>query len=210
MIPLIIIVLGSYLVGSIPSGYIAGRLGGMDIRKFGSGNIGATNVTRALGKKYGYPVFAADFCKGLIAVFGSGYVAGHVGGLTGYEELARVLGAAICVVGNAFPIWLHFRGGKGVAVSAGVLFALMPLAAIIVTTIWAVTFFWTRYISLASIVGALALPLTVLTLLHFRLMNGYLFLYVSLALTAVVVLRHRSNLSRLIQGTEHRFRKSGE
>ena len=115
----------SYIIGSIPSGFIAGRLAGVDIRKVGSGNIGATNVTRSLGKKYGYPVFIADFCKGPLAIWAA-IVVSHQSGATGSTEIYEVLAAVCCVLGNAFPVWLGFRGGKGVAVSAGLMFALMP------------------------------------------------------------------------------------
>lgn len=204
------IALGSYLIGSIPSGYIAGRIAGIDIRNVGSGNIGATNVTRALGKRYGYPVFLADFSKGLLAVILSKLIAERAGDLPGSTTLLQIVAAAFCVIGNTFPIWLRFRGGKGVAVSAGVLFALMTWAALVVTVLWLVIFYFTRYVSLASITGALALPITVLLLLYFKVMTEPLLLYVAIALTTVVVLRHRSNLSRLARGTEQRFNKSGD
>jgi acyl phosphate:glycerol-3-phosphate acyltransferase len=204
------IALGSYLIGSIPSGYIAGRIAGIDIRKVGSGNIGATNVTRSLGKGYGYPVFLADFSKGLLAVILSKFIAERAGDLPGSTTLLQIIAAGFCVIGNTFPIWLRFRGGKGVAVSAGVLFALMTWAALVVTILWLVTFQFTRYVSLASITGALALPITVLLLLYFKVMTQPLLLYVAIALTTVVVLRHRSNLSRLARGTEERFSKSGD
>ncbi|MEY2439292.1 MAG: acyl phosphate:glycerol-3-phosphate acyltransferase [Verrucomicrobiota bacterium] len=210
MIALFAIVVGSYFIGSIPSGYLAGRLGGIDIRKVGSGNIGATNVTRALGKRFGYAVFAADFSKGLAAVLCAKLIARHVGEWWYNEEIFPIAAAVFCVIGNAFPVWLGFRGGKGVAVSAGVIFALMPLAAAVVTLIWFVTFQVTRYVSLASMIGALALPVIVLVMLHFGLMNQFFLFYVALGLTGIVILRHRSNLSRLMRGTERRFHRSGD
>src|ERR1700759_4392954 len=130
----------AHLLRSIPSGLIAGRLAGVDIRQCGSGNIGATNVTRALGKKYGYPVFFADFAKGLISV------------LLAYEiarrfvpqqrpEIFEIVAAIFVVLGNAFPVWLRFRGGKGVAVSAGMLFGIVPIAAVTVVLLWIIIFF---------------------------------------------------------------------
>jgi glycerol-3-phosphate acyltransferase PlsY len=200
--------LGSYVIGSIPSGFIAGKVAGVDIRNVGSGNIGATNVTRALGKRYGYPVFAADFCKGLLAILWASTVARQPGA-SGSAELHEIIAAVCCVLGNAFPVWLGFRGGKGVAVSAGLLFALMPWAGLTAIAVWIAVFYLTRYVSLASIVAAVLLPIVVFALLHFRKMTEWSFLYVSVALTAFVVLRHRSNISRLIRGTEQRFRKSG-
>jgi acyl phosphate:glycerol-3-phosphate acyltransferase len=205
----LVVALVSYIIGSVPSGYIAGRLAGVDIRTVGSGNIGATNVTRNLGKKYGYPVFAADFCKGLIAVFVANRLAQQPGAIAS-ADIYEIVAAVCCVLGNGFPVWLGFHGGKGVAVSAGLLSALMPWAALIGIALWVVLFFSTRYVSLASIFTALMLPLVVLTLLHFGKMREWSFLYVSIALTAFIVVRHRSNISRLLSGTEERFTKRAD
>jgi glycerol-3-phosphate acyltransferase PlsY len=197
----------SYLIGSIPSGYIAGRIAGIDIRKVGSGNIGATNVTRSLGKSYGYPVFAADFGKGLLAVFLANRIAHHSG--AGPAEIFDIVAAVFCVLGNAFPVWLGFRGGKGVAVSAGLLFALMPWAGPIIILVWLALFYLTGYVSLASLIAAILLPVLVFLLLHFGWMTEWSFLYVSIALTMFIVIRHRSNIARLLRGTEQSFRKNG-
>jgi acyl phosphate:glycerol-3-phosphate acyltransferase len=199
----------SYLIGSIPSGYIAGKMAGIDIRSVGSGNIGATNVTRSLGKRYGYPVFLADFAKGPLAIFVARLIAQQSRGFPPYETF-DIVAAVFCLLGNAFPVWLGFRGGKGVAVSAGLLFALMPWAAVIVMIVWLAMFYLTGYVSLASIIAALALPVSVLGLLQFGGMTEWWFLYVAIGLTALVVLRHRSNISRIIQGTEHRFHRGGD
>jgi glycerol-3-phosphate acyltransferase PlsY len=204
----LLVAFGSYILGSIPSGFIAGKLAGVDIRKVGSGNIGATNVTRTLGKRYGYSVFAADFCKGPVSILLASTVARQPGA-SGSTELHEIIAAVCCVLGNAFPVWLGFRGGKGVAVSAGLLFALMPWAGLTAITVWIAVFYLTRYVSLASIVAAVLLPVVVFALLYYRKMTEWSFLYVSVALTAFVVIRHRSNISRLIRGTEQRFRKSG-
>jgi len=198
----------SYFIGSVPSGYIAGKLAGVDIRSVGSGNIGATNVTRSLGKRYGYPVFVADFCKGPLAIFSANFFAHQSAGLFP-REIFQILAAVCCVLGNMFPVWLGFSGGKGVAVSAGLLFALMPVAACIVILVWLAVFYVSGYVSLASITAALALPLAVLALLRFDQMRQWGFLWVSIGLTALVVWRHRSNISRLMSGTEQRFRRSG-
>ncbi|HEY4282713.1 MAG TPA: glycerol-3-phosphate 1-O-acyltransferase PlsY [Chthoniobacterales bacterium] len=208
MIALLGVAVVSYVIGSIPSGYIAGRIAGVDIRKVGSGNIGATNVTRSLGKKFGYPVFAADFCKGLLSVFIASRIAQWPNTFQS-AALLDIVAAVCCVLGNAFPVWLGFRGGKGVAVSSGLLFALMPWAGVVAILMWVALFYLTRYVSLASIIAALMLPVTVFVLLHFGWMTEWPFLYVSIALTAFVILRHRSNISRLLQGTEQRFQKRG-
>ena len=201
------VALGSYLIGSIPSGYLAGRLAGIDIRATGSGNIGATNVTRALGKRYGYPVFLADFSKGLSAVLIPKLISHYLVGSPNLAQLLQVMAGFFCVLGNAFPVWLHFRGGKGMATSAGVIFGLMPLPALAGVAVWIVTFVTTRYVSLASIAASIAMPLIVIAMMHFRVITEPLLLYVSIGLAILVVLRHRSNISRLIHGTEDRVRR---
>jgi glycerol-3-phosphate acyltransferase PlsY len=123
-------------------------------------------------------------------------------------ELLQIVAGFFCVLGNTFPVWLRFRGGKGVATSAGLLFGLTPLAVLCTVVIWLVTFKTTRYVSVASITAALALPVMVFILMRFMHSPGPLVLYVSIGLTAVVILRHRSNISRLLRGTEERFQKS--
>ena len=208
MLAIALLALASYIIGSIPSGYLAGRIAGLDIRKTGSGNIGATNVTRLLGKRYGYPVFLADFSKGVGAVLLARWASRHFHILPESPDLPAVIAGVSCVMGNAFPFWLRFRGGKGVATSAGMLFGLMPLAALVVIIIWIVTFLTTRYVSVASILAALALPLTVIAIMHFTGIGSRLILYVCSGLAGVVILRHRSNIARLMRGTEQRFRRS--
>lgn len=207
MIAFITIALVGYLIGSVPSGYIAGRIAGIDIRTAGSGNIGATNVTRVLGKRYGYPVFFADFAKGMSAVGISMAVGKQLLLPPNSQQLLQIAAAVSCVLGNAFPVWLRFRGGKGVATSAGILFGLMPLAALVGVVVWVITFEITRYVSVASIAATIALPITVLVMTYFKQTNESLFLYFTICLAAIVILRHRSNLSRLMRGTEQRFRR---
>jgi acyl phosphate:glycerol-3-phosphate acyltransferase len=197
----------SYLLGSIPAGYLAGRMAGIDIRKAGSGNIGATNVTRTLGRGYGYPVFVVDFAKGALAVCVSILLGRHVETKPMSTEIYGIVGAICCVLGHVFPVWLGFKGGKGVATSAGVLFGLMPLAAAIGAAVWVITFGLTRYVSVASVAAATALPVTVLGLTHARHINGMTLFYFTVFLAAIVIFRHRSNLSRLLRGTEPRFKR---
>jgi len=207
MVAVAVALIGSYLLGSIPAGYLAGRLAGVDIRKVGSGNIGATNVTRVLGKRYGYPVFAIDFLKGLAAVRLTIFIAerGHltVSGI----ELAGILAAVCSVIGHSFPLWLRFKGGKGVATSAGAIFGLMPLALLIGLVIWLLTFRLTRYVSVASMAAAMALPIVIYVMISLGHTHRMLMFYFSVCLAAVVILRHCSNLSRLIRGTEPRFKE---
>src|ERR1051325_5921631 len=158
MVIFMTLVAGSYLLGSIPFGFLIGRLGGIDIRQAGSCNIGATNVVRALGKRYGYPVFVLDFLKGFGAVKISISIAADARQTCGSPEMVGILAAGAAVIGHSFPLWLKFRGGKGVATAAGALFGLMPLAALIAVTIWVLVFWFTRYVSVASLVTAVALP----------------------------------------------------
>ena len=206
MLVLAVTAIGSYLLGSIPAGYLAGRIAGIDIRKTGSGNIGATNVTRVLGKRYGYPVFLIDFLKGFAAVRMSILISERHLTPT-WLELVGILAAVCCVIGHSFPVWLHFRGGKGVATSAGALFALMPFVLLIGAVIWVVTFQLTRYVSVASITATVALPIVIWIMISLgKGQHGTTMLYFSVCLAAVVILRHRSNLSRLLRGTEPRFK----
>jgi glycerol-3-phosphate acyltransferase PlsY len=199
-----LVAVASYLLGSIPFGYLAGRLAGIDIRKFGSGNIGATNVVRVLGKRYGYPVFALDFLKGLTAVILSSAVARMADPPWPSPQVFGISAAISAVVGHSFPPWLKFRGGKGVAVSAGALFGLMPFAALIGTAIWVVVFFTTRFVSAASIAAVIVLPL-VIGITTRSESDGKALFYASVCLAAFVLWRHRSNVSRLIHGSEARF-----
>ena len=205
MLTLISVALIGYLVGSFPAGYIAGRIAGIDIRNAGSGNIGATNVLRVLGKPFGYAVFLVDFLKGVGAVVLSVFIAKSGRQSETMLELCATLSGACCVIGHVYPVWLRFRGGKGVATSIGVLFGLVPLAALVMSTVWILTFEATRYVSVASIAAALALPITVGAMFVLKYLNTPVLFYFSLCLAAVVVVRHRSNISRLRKGTEPRF-----
>ena len=221
-------VLLSYLLGSIPFGYLVARAHGMDIRQHGSGNIGATNVLRVLGKKPGYTVFACDAVKGLLAVIIGKYIAVHysitvstpllhsaTGGAIIHntyivrlpEAIAAVTAAIACIIGHNFPIWLGFKGGKGMATSAGVLIGMMPLTAAGCMAVWIVAFFATRYVSLASILAAIALPVITMLLLLTGNLYGWPYFYFAVAACLLAVWRHRSNIGRLLNGTENRFEK---
>ena len=232
-----------YLLGSIPVGYLVGRSRGIDIREHGSGNIGATNVVRVLGKKPGYFVFFCDALKGLLAVCLSQFLVSslihaaiihgtfdHASDLHASQiqaaaqapldpQLVRlidfekapvifgILAALCCILGHNFPVWLRFRGGKGVATTVGVLLGLMPAAIGISAVIWAASFYASRYVSLASLLGAAALPITVwfLTTRHGNPgLNNPLFWF-SLAAALLIFWRHRANIQRLLHGTETRF-----
>lgn len=199
------ILLIGYFLGSIPFGYVAGKLAGVDVRQHGSGNIGATNVLRVLGKPWGFAVFFADALKGFAAVRIALWLVSLSALAQQNTELFGIFAAIACVAGHSFPVWLRFKGGKGVATSAGSLFGIVPIAATTVFLVWLAVFLTTRYVSVASIAGALALPLVVGILIRLHISHSMVLLYFSAAMTALVVWRHRSNISRLLAGTEQRF-----
>lgn len=210
MLTLAVLLIGSYLLGSIPFGYLAGRLAGIDIRQAGSGNVGATNVVRVLGKAYGYPVFALDVLKGFGAVKISMLMAPGRPPEWNSPEIIGILAALSSVLGHLYPPWLKFQGGKGVATSAGALLALSPGATLIGVVIWGMVFWLTRYVSLASIAAAVVLPIFIL-LFNSKQENGTKALfYTSVCVAAIIIWRHRSNLSRLFRGTEPRFTRKKE
>jgi len=200
----ILVAFVGYLLGSCPNGYLISAAHGVDIRNEGSGNIGATNVLRVIGKKWGYLVFFLDALKGFLAVRIAFALAVLDPGIN-RPELLGIVAAVSCILGHTFPVWLRFRGGKGVATSAGVLLGLMPIAMISVLLVWAILFKVTRYVSIASIAAAAALPFFVWLYLRIRFLHGSSLLPFSALIAAVVIWRHRSNVQKLIHGTEHRF-----
>jgi glycerol-3-phosphate acyltransferase PlsY len=188
-----------FLLGSIPSGYLVGRAKGVDIRQHGSGNIGSTNVLRTLGKGPGYLVFACDALKGVAAVLLANRVFPSLG------DLGGITAAIGCILGHNFTPWLGFKGGKGIATSLGVLIGLLPLASVIALAIWIGLFLITRYVSLASIIAAAVLPVIVWLVSGV----GTLFWF-SLLIGILAIARHRTNIVRLINGTESRFSREKE
>jgi acyl phosphate:glycerol-3-phosphate acyltransferase len=204
MVTLGVVLAGSYLLGSIPFGYLIGRIAGVDVRETGSGNVGATNVVRVLGKRYGYPVFVLDFLKGFGAVKISMLLATGPSPDWNSPEMFGIIAAVSSVVGHSYPPWLKFQGGKGVATSAGALFALTAVGGLIGLAIWIVIFLLTRYVSVASVTAALVLPIVIFVISRRNEGVKGIF-YFSVCAAAVVVWRHRSNLFRLMRGTEPRF-----
>jgi acyl phosphate:glycerol-3-phosphate acyltransferase len=196
-----------YFFGSFPAGYFAGRLAGVDVRSQGSGNIGATNVLRVLGKRWGYPVLAIDVFKGFAAVRLAFFLVKYWPTAQPYAEHVAILTAIMSVVGHMFPIWLGFKGGKGVATTAGALFGLMPWAVPCVFFIWFIVFETTRYVSLASIIGAIALPIVAALFARWKFIDTWALVYFCILIMVLVLWRHRSNFSRLLNGTEQRFRR---
>jgi len=199
------VLIGSYFLGSIPFGYLAGRLEGIDIREAGSGNVGATNVVRVLGKRYGYPVFALDVLKGFGAVKISMLMAPGRPPEWNSPEFFGIVAAISSVLGHLYPPWLKFKGGKGVATSAGALLALTPVATLIGVAVWVIVFWLTRYVSLASVTAAVVLPIVILVVSWREQEEVKQLVYASACVAAIVVWRHRSNLCRLLRGTEPRF-----
>ena len=193
--------LGAYLLGSIPTGYLVARARGVDIRTVGSGNIGATNVFRILGKPAGVFVLVFDGLKGFAASawLSDGVVAW--GGLGAAEEVYVRLAAAVSVVvGHNYTCWLRFKGGKGIATSAGALAGIVPWAFLIILSVWIVLFALTRYVSVGSIAASAALPFaTWATTRDWRLT------VVTAAMAGMAIFKHRSNIQRLIKGTENRI-----
>ena len=193
----------SYLLGSVPSGFLVARARGVDIRAVGSGNIGATNVYRCIGKGAGIFTFACDILKGLAPVALLPLAAVHGAGLSPARSVAvGILCAAAAVAGHNWPVFLKFKGGKGVATSAGALLGLAPAAMGIGLCAWLLTFLLTRYVSVASIAAALAVSAAAWVL---RADNDFLLPAALTLLAALVVWRHKPNLQRLAKGTENRF-----
>ncbi len=205
----------AYLVGSIPFGLIVGLSRGVDPRKAGSGNIGATNVGRLLGGRFFALVFILDMLKGLIPMLAGAFV------LRGVEPAAATylfwLGVGFaCIAGHMHSIFLGFKGGKGVATSSGVILGLYPyytLPGVVVAAVWGATFQRTRYVSVASMLAAACFPIAYLGIglgMGWDVFGRQLpLLGFSLLVAILIVWKHRGNLVRLRQGTEHRFRRAG-
>lgn len=206
-LPYVIIGLVAYLIGSVPFGFLIGKAHGIDIRTVGSKNIGATNVFRTVGKGPGLLAFLLDFLKGLVSAWLVPVLYHAVSG--GDATLGENLtGGILAVVGHTWPVFLHFKGGKGVATSAGMLFAVAPAAIGIALGTWVVVMAIGRYVSLASILASLALGVTVWIPAVFSNPNSSLELTVRIILTVLallVIVRHHANIGRLINGTENRF-----
>ncbi len=196
--------LASYIIGATPFGYFAGKLRGLDIRQHGSGNIGATNVFRVLGKRTGIPVFILDMHKGWVPVTLTRWILEPRGIDSDWPAIAAAVGA---VLGHNFTFWLQFKGGKGIATSAGVLLALLPVPLAVAVLLWVVLFYSTRYVAVASIGAALMVALVPLVLHLWRGEPGLPLVGFGILLGSLAIWRHRSNIRRLLNGTENRFTK---
>jgi len=211
-----ICVVGAYLLGSVPFGVIIARAHGKDLRAIGSGNIGATNVSRALGRKWGYTCFGLDVLKGLIPMLAFRIIAPPYASTTldapSFLALWLLVGIA-AIIGHIFPIYLGFKGGKGVATSFGVALGLWPyftIGALIALAVWiAVVVTW-RYISLASICAAVTFPVSltlgILAAPAWRAATLWPLLIAATLIPLLVIVRHRENIHRLLSGTESKIR----
>ena len=194
--PAVLWLLASYFVGAIPTSYLLSRLfAGIDLRKRGSGNLGATNLYRVLGWKYAVPAAAFDIAKGAIPVV---VFAPQV---SDSQLFALACGVA-AILGHVFSVFVGFKGGKGVATAAGVMLGLAPLALAVSAVVWAVLVRLTGYVSLGSIAAAAVLPLAVYLLED---SSSPALLWIAGAIAAGVILLHRRNIQRLLRGTENRF-----
>ena len=197
-----LLVLASYLLGSIPVGYLLVRLfRNQDIRSVGSGNIGATNVLRSGGKGLGAATFALDVVKGAAAVALGILIAPQLSGWA--PRNVEALAAVVAVLGHMFPIWLRFRGGKGVATGFGVFLVAAPLAALAAITVFFIVLALSRYVSLASILGAGSFPVFAYFLVHGD--RPAFFIAAQIIVAGLIIIKHHANIRRLLSGTENRF-----
>lgn len=200
---IVTIVAISYFLGAIPSGYLIGKLKGVDIRKQGSGNIGATNAFRILGAKAASVVLLADAFKGFLSCLLAPIIATEWTGVPISDDTASLLmiiAGLGAILGHSFTFWLKFKGGKGIATSAGVFLTITPLALGICLLVFSITIFLSRYVSLSSILAAICLPFSVYLIYH-----NFLISSITVVIALLVIYRHRSNIKRLLNGTENRL-----
>ena len=205
----IAVLLVGYLLGSIPFAVILAKRGGVDVYAVGSGNPGATNVLRYVGKGLGRIVFALDFLKGLIATWW--FQVEFLVASPEDPEFLGLWGMVAAVIGHSFPVFARFRGGKGVATTMGALLGVMPTAMAVGLLVWVGLFFSLRYVSLASIAFGISLPITVF---FGELLSEGEGRYVKVAFAAIlgvwILIRHQSNLTRLLAGEEDKFSSSSK
>jgi glycerol-3-phosphate acyltransferase PlsY len=209
----IVVAVAAYLLGSIPTGFLVAKAKGIDIQKSGSGNIGATNAMRVLGKPAGIFVMLADAAKGYAAVYLGVFILnlfffriyhGFSSGSSSDYPTGRfaIIAGIFVVLGHNYTCWLKFKGGKGIATTAGVYLALAPVALGIALSVFILSVLMTRYVSIGSIVAAIVLPVAV----WFNRENSFLEI-VTIALCALAIYKHKSNIKRLMAGTESRLGK---
>ncbi|HEX5020695.1 MAG TPA: glycerol-3-phosphate 1-O-acyltransferase PlsY [Candidatus Binatia bacterium] len=188
----LLLTISSYLLGSVPSGFIIGALSGVDVRNAGSGNIGATNVARLLGKRLGLLTLVADVAKGFVPVL--------LAEKLGMSDVGIALVAMAAFLGHLYPLFLRFQGGKGVATAFGALLGVAPPATLVLLVVFGIAVLFCRIVSLGSIAAALAAPFALWALDYSAVL-----VLMSAFLGGMIVLRHRENIKRLLDGTEPRF-----
>ena len=194
------VVIAAYILGSIPTGYLVARAKGIDIRTVGSGNIGATNVFRILGNSAGIFVLVFEGLKGfagcawLVDAVIQAFPAGPE-----ETEYLRIAGLAV-ILGHNYPCWLNFKGGKGIATSAGVLAALVPWALLIILSLWIILFALTRYVSVGSLAASFTLPFAT-----WFTTKSWTLTMVTGAMGVLAIYKHKANIQRLLNGTENRI-----
>lgn len=209
LLEMFVIFVVSYTFGAIPFGFIIGKAKGIDIREHGSKNIGSTNVTRTLGKRWGILCFILDFLKGFLPSFIAIFILPKHLGITGnYADICIILAIIGSFIGHIFPIYLKFKGGKGVATGAGSLLALTPLAVVIGLVGWVIIYKISRYVSLASIMAAVivAVMTNILSIFSIYPISVTLQIFVAI-ISLIAIIKHKSNIVRLMNGTENRFEK---
>jgi glycerol-3-phosphate acyltransferase PlsY len=209
--------IGAYLLGSVSFGILIAAAHGIDLRKVGSGNIGATNLSRALGRRWAYVCFVLDFAKGLLPTLAAGvWLAGNG---TTRGLIAQLAVGCAAIIGHIFPIYLGFKGGKGVATSFGVALGLWPyytICAAVTLVIWVVFVLIWRYVSLASLAAAFAFPailiMAIAIVSEWRFADLWPLLIVAMIIPVMVFILHRDNIVRLLAGTENKVlqKKTGQ
>ncbi len=207
---LTILIIAAYLLGSVPFGFLMAAAHGKDLRKIGSGNIGATNLSRALGKKWAYLCFALDVSKGLFPTLIAGRIITAPPNAT--DLLLWLLVGIAAILGHVFPVYLKFKGGKGVATSFGVALGLWPyftLCAAIAIVIWIIVVLIWRYVSLASIIASVLFPVSFIVLTtavgSWRFSDLWPLIIAAVGIPVMVITRHRQNIKRIFAGTESKI-----
>lgn len=207
----------AYLLGSTPFGLLIAKAHGKDLRSIGSGNIGATNVARALGRKWAYVCFALDLLKGLVPTLAASILVSRTSNIDEHQLVLWLWLAVGCaaVLGHIFPVYLRFKGGKGVATSFGVALGVWPyytVSAAAAGAVWVLAVLIWRYVSLASIAGAVTFPIvlfaSVILIPGWNLSTLWPLLIVATIIPLMVIVRHRENIKRLLVGTESKIRES--
>ncbi len=193
----------AYLIGSIPTALIISKkYFGIDIREYGSGNMGATNTFRVLGKKYGTIVMVCDILKGAIAVFLFYFLPYYISSINSFDRTNFMIGLGLAaVIGHVFPIWANFKGGKGVATLFGMILAIQPVVALSCVGVFLLVLYLTRFVSLSSILAGIMLPISVLWIWN---EDEILYRVFAILVSVLIILTHQKNITKLLNGAETR------